>query len=139
MDLVALVGRYHLAFNDRDFGCLARGVRRRRRTPDRSMRACALAIAVATRAVWRRRSPRCAAIQCYRSSSTLHVERGLPEPVEVAAYYVVSEAMTNAAKHAHALLVNVELDTHEEILRSAMTGGGADPLNDHGGAASTEP
>jgi len=30
----------------------------------------------------------------------LHAERRLPERVEVAAYYVVSEALTNAAKHA---------------------------------------
>ena len=33
-------------------------------------------------------------------ASTLHAERRLPERVEVAAYYVVSEALTNAAKHA---------------------------------------
>ena len=32
--------------------------------------------------------------------ATLHAERRLPERVEVAAYYVVSEALTNAAKHA---------------------------------------
>jgi signal transduction histidine kinase len=29
----------------------------------------------------------------------------LPRPVEVAAYYVVSEALTNAAKHANATVV----------------------------------
>ena len=41
----------------------------------------------------------------------VHVERGLPEPVEVAAYYVVSEAMTNAAKHAgQAVLVHMDLE-----------------------------
>src|SRR5437870_11419587 len=39
----------------------------------------------------------------------LHAERRLPERVEVAAYYVVSEALTNAAKHAHASVVKVEL------------------------------
>lgn len=32
----------------------------------------------------------------------LDVDRRLPEPVEVAAYYVVAEALTNAAKHARA-------------------------------------
>lgn len=37
----------------------------------------------------------------------------LPERVEVAAYYVVSEALTNAAKHAHASVVNVEVETVE--------------------------
>ncbi|WP_405721709.1 nitrate- and nitrite sensing domain-containing protein [Streptomyces sp. NBC_01537] len=34
----------------------------------------------------------------------------LPDSVEVAAYYVVSEALTNAAKHAHASLVRVRLE-----------------------------
>jgi signal transduction histidine kinase len=59
----------------------------------------------------------------------LHAERRLPEPVEVATYYVVSEALTNAAKHAHASVVNVELDTHDAILRLAVRDdgiGGAD-------------
>jgi signal transduction histidine kinase len=50
----------------------------------------------------------------------LRAERRLPEPVEVAAYYVVSEALTNAAKHAHASVVNVELDTDDEILHLAI-------------------
>jgi signal transduction histidine kinase len=59
----------------------------------------------------------------------LHAERPLPEPVEVAAYYIVSEALTNAAKHAHASVVNVELDTHDAILLLAIRDdgiGGAD-------------
>ncbi|MDQ1484943.1 MAG: hypothetical protein QOJ62_636 [Actinomycetota bacterium] len=59
----------------------------------------------------------------------LHVERRLPERVEVAAYYVVSEALSNAAKHAHASLVNVELDTDDATLRLAIRDdgiGGAD-------------
>jgi len=34
----------------------------------------------------------------------------LPGPVEVAAYYTVSEAVANAAKHARASAVQVELD-----------------------------
>jgi signal transduction histidine kinase len=60
----------------------------------------------------------------------LHAERRLPAHVEVAAYYVVSEALTNAAKHAHATVVQVELDTHDAILRFAIRDdgiGGADP------------
>jgi signal transduction histidine kinase len=60
----------------------------------------------------------------------LHVQRRLPEPVEVAAYYVVSEALANAAKHAHASVVTVELDTHVAIVRLAIRDdgvGGADP------------
>jgi signal transduction histidine kinase len=59
----------------------------------------------------------------------LRAERRLPERVEVAAYYVVSEALTNAAKHAYASVVNVELDTHEAMLRLAISDDGV------GGAA----
>ena len=55
----------------------------------------------------------------------------LPERVEVAAYYVVSEALTNAAKHAHASVVNVEVETVEGALRLRVRDdgvGGADPV-----------
>ena len=34
----------------------------------------------------------------------------LPEPVEVGAYYVVSEALTNAVKHSEATSVTVEIE-----------------------------
>jgi signal transduction histidine kinase len=60
----------------------------------------------------------------------LRTEGRLPERVEVAAYYVVSEALTNAAKHAHASVVNVEIATQDAILRLAIRDdgiGGADP------------
>jgi PAS domain S-box-containing protein len=60
----------------------------------------------------------------------LRVERRLPQPIEVAAYYVVSEALTNAAKHAHASVVNVQLDTRDTTLQLAILDdgiGGADP------------
>jgi signal transduction histidine kinase len=59
----------------------------------------------------------------------LRSERRLPEPVEVAAYYLVSEALTNAAKHARASVVNIELDADEAILQLAIRDdgvGGAD-------------
>ncbi|OZM80662.1 AAA family ATPase [Pseudonocardia sp. MH-G8] len=36
--------------------------------------------------------------------------RRLPEPVEIAAYYVVAEALTNATKHAEASVVTVEVE-----------------------------
>ena len=39
----------------------------------------------------------------------MEVQARLPEPVEVAAYYVVSEALANAAKHAHASVAHVEV------------------------------
>jgi signal transduction histidine kinase len=65
----------------------------------------------------------------------LHAEQRLPESLEVAAYYAVSEALTNAAKHAHASVVNVELDTHDATVRLAIRDdgiGGADPSHGSG-------
>ncbi len=59
----------------------------------------------------------------------------LPRPVEVAAYYAVSEALANAAKHAHASAVHVELDTPDTALRLAIRDdgiGGADPAKGSG-------
>jgi signal transduction histidine kinase len=41
------------------------------------------------------------------------VERRLPEQVEIAAYYAVSEALTNVAKHAGASVVEVGVDIVE--------------------------
>ena len=60
----------------------------------------------------------------------LRAAERLPEIVEVAAYYAVSEALTNAAKHAHASVVHVELDTHDAIVRLVIRDDGvgrADP------------
>ena len=37
----------------------------------------------------------------------LHVDQRLPDTVEVGAYYVVAEALTNAAKYARASVVEV--------------------------------
>jgi PAS domain S-box-containing protein len=57
-------------------------------------------------------------------------ERRLPEHVEVAAYYAVSEALANATKHAHASMVHVELDAQDGTVRLAISDdgiGGADP------------
>ncbi len=58
----------------------------------------------------------------------LHAGR-LPEHVEVAAYYAVSEALANAAKHARASVVQVELHAHDTMVRVALRDdgvGGAD-------------
>jgi signal transduction histidine kinase len=65
----------------------------------------------------------------------LRAGRRLPEHVEVAAYYAVSEALTNAAKHAHASAVHVELDTSGPVLELVIRDdgiGGADPANGSG-------
>jgi GAF domain-containing protein len=40
-----------------------------------------------------------------------------PEPVEIAAYYAVSEALTNVAKHAHASAAEVEVTAGDGALR----------------------
>jgi PAS domain S-box-containing protein len=58
-----------------------------------------------------------------------HVDRRLPPSVEVAAYYVVSEALTNVAKHAKASAARVNLDLRNGVLRLAISDdgvGGAD-------------
>jgi signal transduction histidine kinase len=65
----------------------------------------------------------------------VQVSGRLPERVEVAAYYVVSEALTNAAKHARASVVNVEVSVDGDALRLVVTDdgvGGADPSRGSG-------
>jgi signal transduction histidine kinase len=54
----------------------------------------------------------------------------LPEPTEVAAYYVVSEALTNATRHARASVVRVAVEERDDSLHLAIRDdgvGGADP------------
>jgi signal transduction histidine kinase len=41
----------------------------------------------------------------------------LPKPVEIGAYYIISEALTNAAKHADATIVTVDSEANDEVLR----------------------
>jgi signal transduction histidine kinase len=76
------------------------------------------------------------ALRALRRRSAVPVElalrtgRRLPEPIEVATYYVVCEGLTNAAKHAQASVVHVELDTEDATLRLEIRDdgiGGADP------------
>jgi signal transduction histidine kinase len=65
----------------------------------------------------------------------LRTGRRLPGQVEVAAYYAVSEALANAAKHAHASAVSVELDAPDGAVRLAIRDdgiGGADPAQGSG-------
>ena len=50
----------------------------------------------------------------------LRTRRRLPGLIEVAAYYAVSEGLANAAKHAHASTVHVELDTADAVVRLAV-------------------
>jgi signal transduction histidine kinase len=65
----------------------------------------------------------------------LRIDRRLPEQVEVAAYYVVSEALTNAAKHAQASAVSIDLVADDIVARLAIHDdgvGGADPSQGSG-------
>jgi signal transduction histidine kinase len=62
-------------------------------------------------------------------------DRRLPESLEVAAYYVVSEALTNAAKHSGATKVEVEVEVRERTLRVTVRddgAGGAEPARGSG-------
>lgn len=59
----------------------------------------------------------------------VHVEDRLPERIEVSAYYVVSEALTNAVKHAQASSVTVTVNCDSHVLRVRVQDdgvGGAD-------------
>jgi signal transduction histidine kinase len=54
----------------------------------------------------------------------------LPEPVELTAYYTVAEALTNAAKHAQASTVDVDVEISDGRLHVRVSDdgrGGADP------------
>jgi signal transduction histidine kinase len=65
----------------------------------------------------------------------LEIGGRLPKAVEVAAYSVVSEALTNAAKHADASFVEVVLGSREHVLDLRIRDdgiGGADPARGSG-------
>ena len=67
----------------------------------------------------------------------LDVQTGtrLPERAEVTAYYVVSEALANAAKHAKASAVRVAVDVADGVVRVSVCDdgvGGADPARGSG-------
>jgi signal transduction histidine kinase len=69
------------------------------------------------------------------SEINVRVSVRLPARVEVAAYYVVSEALTNAAKHARASQVRVDADLAGRELRLLVQDdgmGGADPSRGSG-------
>jgi signal transduction histidine kinase len=65
----------------------------------------------------------------------IRVENRLPDGVEVAAYYVVSEMLTNTAKHAQASAVHVDVALDDEVLQISVRDdgvGGADPAGGSG-------
>jgi signal transduction histidine kinase len=59
----------------------------------------------------------------------VRVDGRLPEPVELAAYYTVAEALANTAEHGSATVIDVVADTGEDCLRVRVRDdgrGGAD-------------
>jgi signal transduction histidine kinase len=74
-----------------------------------------------------------------RSSLPVKLDVGamqrLPQPLETATYYVVSEALANATKHAGASIVEVQIDGRDATLHVSIRDdgvGGADPARGSG-------
>jgi signal transduction histidine kinase len=81
------------------------------------------------------------ALRVLARRSTVPVEldvrcpKRLSQGVEVAAYYVVSEALTNVAKHANATSVHIDVDAGDSAVQLAIHDdgvGGADPARGSG-------
>jgi signal transduction histidine kinase len=65
----------------------------------------------------------------------LNLDSRLAEPIEVAAYYVASEALANAAKHAQASAIELRMDYSDGVLTLSIRDdgiGGADPSRGSG-------
>jgi signal transduction histidine kinase len=82
-----------------------------------------------------------AAIASLADRSPIHTsvigvpERRYAEPVEVTAYFVVAEALANAAKHSHASVIQIRIDDEGGRLRVEVSDdgvGGVDPRRGSG-------
>jgi signal transduction histidine kinase len=65
----------------------------------------------------------------------LKIESRLPPPIEVAAYYVVSEALTNTAKHSRASVAHLKVQPRDGRLYLSVSDdgcGGANPADGTG-------
>jgi signal transduction histidine kinase len=62
------------------------------------------------------------------------LDERLPERVEVAAYYVVSEALTNVTKHSRASTAEVELERREKLLYVSVRDNGVGGAYPAGGS-----
>ena len=69
-----------------------------------------------------------------RTALDARVDHRLPAPVEVTAYYVVSEALTNVAKHANASRAQVTVDEHDCQLRLSISDDGVGGADASGGS-----
>jgi signal transduction histidine kinase len=65
------------------------------------------------------------------------VDQRLPDGVEVAAYYVVAESLTNAAKHAQASTITVTVDTEGPNVRLSIRDDGIGGANSGRGSGLT--
>jgi PAS domain S-box-containing protein len=64
----------------------------------------------------------------------VELDERLPEPVEAAAYYVVAEALTNAAKHARASEVTVRIERDDGFARIEVADDGVGGAGAGGGS-----
>jgi signal transduction histidine kinase len=65
----------------------------------------------------------------------VQVRARLPQRIEVATYFVIAEALTNIAKHAHATVVRVDVEALDGAVRVLVRddgAGGADPADGSG-------
>jgi PAS domain S-box-containing protein len=67
-------------------------------------------------------------------SFVIDLEERLPEPVEAAAYYVVAESLTNAAKHSHASEVRVRIARENGLARIEVADDGIGGAATDGGS-----
>jgi signal transduction histidine kinase len=64
----------------------------------------------------------------------IRLGRRLPEPIEVAIYYTVSEALTNVAKYAHASAVDLHLTVEDTTIRLSVQDDGTGGAHLSGGS-----
>ena len=65
----------------------------------------------------------------------VRTQQRLPGRLEVTAYYVISEALANAAKHAQASAVRIDIEETDRVIRLSIRDngtGGADPARGSG-------
>lgn len=69
------------------------------------------------------------------ASVKVDLDRRFPEPVEVAAYYVVAEAMTNSAKHAQAAGITIRVGLVDDALCIEVSDDGVGGATSDGGGS----